>query len=38
MNISKFIENHRELSDMPYLVVYATIKYLIDKGLIKNVD
>lgn len=43
MDIEKFIKSHKELNELPFLVVYRTIKVLMDKGMLKftegnNVD
>ena len=35
MDITKFIKSHKELSDLPFLVVYSTIKILVDKGILR---
>ena len=35
MDITKFIKSHKELADLPFLVVYSTIKILVDKGILK---
>ena len=35
MNITKLIKSHRELSELPFLVVFRTIQVLRDKGLMK---
>lgn len=35
MDITKLIKSHKELADLPFLVVYSTIKILVDKGILK---
>lgn len=35
MDITKFIKSHKELADLPFLVVYSTIKILVDKGILR---
>lgn len=36
MNISKFIKSHKELNELPFLVVYCTIQVLRTKGMLKG--
>jgi hypothetical protein len=38
MDIEKFIQNHKELSELPFLIVFRTIQILNEKGLIKATD
>jgi hypothetical protein len=38
MNITQFIKSHKELSDLPFLVVFRTIQVLRDKGLLKGLS
>lgn len=38
MDIGKFIQNHKELSELPFLIVFRTIQILNEKGLIKGMD
>ena len=41
MNITKFIKSHKELNELPFLVVFRTIQILREKGMLKefeNVD
>ena len=35
MNITKFIKSHKELNELPFLVVFRTIQVLREKGMIK---
>ena len=35
MNLSKFIESHKELNELPFLVVYRTISVLMNMGMLK---
>ena len=40
-NITEFIKSHKELNELPFLVVFRTIQVLKEKGLLKefeNVD
>ena len=34
MSIEKFIKSHRELAELPFLVVFRTILFLKQKGMI----
>lgn len=34
MNITNFIKSHKELNELPFLVVFHTISYLNKKGLL----
>ena len=38
MNITKFIKSHKELNELPFLVVFRTIQVLHEKGLLKGFD
>lgn len=38
MNITQFIKSHKELKDLPFLVVFRTIQVLQDKGIIKDLE
>jgi hypothetical protein len=38
MNITQFIKAHKELNELPFLVVFRTIQVLRDKGLMKHFD
>lgn len=41
MDITKFIKAHKELNELPFLVVFRVICFLSEKGLLKgfkNVD
>lgn len=35
MNITKFINSHNELNELPFLVVYRTIQILQSMGVVK---
>ena len=36
MNITQFIKSHKELNELPFLVVFRTIQVLREKGLLKE--
>lgn len=36
MNITKFIKSHKELSELPFIVVFRTIQVLKQKGIITD--
>ncbi len=36
MNITQFIKSHKELNDLPFLVVFRTIQVLRELGMIKG--
>ena len=38
MNITQFIKSHKELNELPFLVVFRTIQVLRKKGLMKEFD
>jgi hypothetical protein len=41
MNITQFIKSHKELNELPFLVVFRTMQVLREKGMLKefeNVD
>lgn len=38
MNITQFIKSHKELNDLPFLVVFCTIQVLREKGLVIGMD
>lgn len=41
MNITQFIKSHKELNDLPFLVVFRVLSVLREKGMLKefeNVD
>jgi hypothetical protein len=41
MNITNFIKSHKELNELPFLVVFRVIQVLREKGMLKefeNVD
>lgn len=35
MNITQFIKSHKELNELPFLVVFRTIQVLREKGILK---
>lgn len=35
MNIAKFIKDHKELDDLPFLIVFRTITVLKEMGMLK---
>ena len=38
MSITKFIRAHKELNELPFLVVFRTMQVLREKGLLKGFD
>ena len=36
MNITKFIKSHKQLNELPFLVVFRTMQVLREKGLLKE--
>ena len=38
MNITEFIKSHKELNDLPFLIVFCTIQVLREKGMLKGFD
>lgn len=38
MNITQFIKSHKELNNLPFLVVFRTIQILREKGMLKGFD
>ena len=38
MNITEFIKSHKELNDLPFLVVFRTIQVLREKGMLRVFD
>lgn len=36
MNITQFIKSHKELNELPFLVVFRTIQVLREKGMVKD--
>ena len=38
MNITRFIKSHKELNELPFLVVFRTIQVLREKGILKGLD
>ena len=38
MNITQFIKSHKELNELPFLVVFRTMQFLREKGMLKGFD
>ena len=38
MNITNFIKSHKELSDLPFIVVFRVLSVLREKRLLKGFD
>lgn len=38
MDIAKFIQNHKELSELPFLIVFRTMQILKSMGMLKCED
>ena len=38
MNITQLIKSHKELNELPFLVVFRTIQVLREKGILKGLD
>ena len=38
MNITEFIKSHKELNELPFLIVFRTIQVLREKGMLKGFD
>lgn len=38
MNITQFIKSHKELNELPFLVVFRTIQILRGIGVLKGLD
>ena len=38
MNITQFIKSHKELNELPFLIVFRTIQVLREKGMLKGFD
>ena len=38
MNIKELIKSHKELNELPFLVVFRTIQVLCEKGMLKGFD
>ena len=38
MNITEFIKSHKELNELPFLVVFRAIQVLSEKGMLKGFD
>ena len=38
MNIAKFIQNHTELNELPFLIVFRTMCILRDMNMLKNAE
>lgn len=36
MNITQFIKSHKELSELPFLIVFRTLQVLREKGMLKD--
>lgn len=38
MNIAKFIQNHKELNELPFLIVFRTLSILKEMNMLKNAE
>jgi hypothetical protein len=38
MNITEFIKSHKELNELPFLVVFRVLSVLREKGMLKEFD
>ena len=38
MNITQFIKSHKELNELPFLVVFRVLSVLHEKGMLKGFD
>ena len=38
MNITQFIKSHKELNELPFLVVFRVMQVLREKGVLKGFD
>ena len=38
MDLAKFIQNHKELSELPFLIVFRTMQILKSMGMLKIED
>ena len=38
MNITQFIKSHKELNELPFIVVFRTIQVLREMGMLKSFD
>lgn len=38
MNITQFIKSHKELNELPFLVVFRTLQVLRKKGMLRGFD
>ena len=38
MNITEFIKSHKEVNELPFLVVFRTMQVLREKGMLKGFD
>lgn len=38
MNITQFIKSHKELNELPFLVVFRVMQILREKGMLKGFD
>jgi hypothetical protein len=36
MNITQFIKSHKELNELPFLIVFRTMQVLREKGVLKG--
>jgi hypothetical protein len=36
MNLAKFIQNHKELNELPFLIVFRTLSILQNMGMLKT--
>ena len=38
MNITQFIKSHKELNELPFLVVFRTMQVLREKGMLRGFE
>ena len=38
MNITQFIKSHKELNELPFLIVFRVMQVLREKGMLKGFD
>ena len=38
MDLAKFIQNHKELSELPFLIVFRTLSILKEMNMLKNAE
>ena len=38
LNITEFIKSHKELNELPFLIVFRTIQVLKEKGIIEKLE